>query len=224
LNDNRAHRAVQSTAIFLLIGAGCASPQMIEDYKTEILELREERTSLEGENRELKNQLVDYEVKLAEANSAVIDASASVGALEPADGGFFQTTAPGVQVGRRGGLDVIIVDSSVTFASGRADLTEGGKAALDSVAGTLVGQFADDLYWIEGHTDNDPIKRSKFSSNRELSLARASAVLHYLVEQRGVPDESFVVAGHGQYRPLAENGTVDGKAANRRVEIVIHPQ
>jgi chemotaxis protein MotB len=117
---------------------------------------------------------------------------------------------------------VITIPSSITFGSGRAELSNGGRSALTVVARTLLNEFSAGEYWIEGHTDNDPIVKSKFATNRDLSLARAMAVLHYLVEETGVPDGQCVVAGWGEYRPVAANDGDAGKARNRRVEIVVN--
>jgi chemotaxis protein MotB len=86
----------------------------------------------------------------------------------------------------------------------------------------LLQDHASGRYSIEGHTDTDPIKKSKWESNRELSVARAMAVLDYLVEECNVPDGSCVVAGHGQYDPKAEGSDAGAKARNRRVDIIVH--
>jgi chemotaxis protein MotB len=94
---------------------------------------------------------------------------------------------------------------------------------LDKISQRLKKDFPDARFYIEGHTDADPISKSTFGSNRELSIARGMAVLTYLVESCHIPDDQFVVVGHGQYLPLETNSTAEGKAKNRRVEIVVHP-
>jgi chemotaxis protein MotB len=117
---------------------------------------------------------------------------------------------------------VISIPSSITFASGQATLSKEGQKALQNVASTLKKEYPGAKYGIEGHTDSDPIKKSKFTSNRDLSIARAMAVLTYLVEECKIPDESCIVAGHGQYDPIGSNKSDSDKAKNRRVEIVVH--
>lgn len=193
--------------------SGCASHKTLKNYQDEIRALREERTQLKKENRQLQMQLEDYEIALA-------NASAQPEPAEQKD--YSELDALGIAYGERDGNFVISVPAEITFGSGRADLTKNGKSALEAVARTLSTDYGEGTYWIEGHTDNDPIKKSKWSSNRELSVARAMAVLHYLVEQCGVPDAQCVVAGHGEYEPVAENSSKTGKAQNRRVEIVVH--
>lgn len=199
---------------FALGSAGCASQKVLQDYQDEIRGLREERTQLKKENRTLQTQLDSYEVALAEANAKITEV--------PETKDYSELDALGIDYGRRDGNFVISVPAEITFASGRADLTSKGKEALKAVARTLTADHGAGVYWIEGHTDNDPIKKSKWESNRQLSVARAMAVLHFLVEECGVPDDKCVVAGHGEYNPADTNDSKTGKAQNRRVEIVVH--
>lgn len=199
---------------FLPLTAGCATQKQIQEYQDEIAALREERTRLKKENRELEMQLDDYAVALAEANQTRESA--------PSAPSYPDLDAVGVDYGQRDGMLYLSIPSEITFASGKADLTSSGKKALQTVAKTLMGQHGTGTFWIEGHTDSDPIKKSTWESNRELSIARAMAVLHYLVEQCGVPDDQCVIAGHGQYSPVAANESKSDKARNRRVEIVVH--
>jgi chemotaxis protein MotB len=128
----------------------------------------------------------------------------------------------GVTYGMRDGNMVITIPSSITFKSGEASLSKDGEKALRSVASTLKSKYGGAKYSIEGHTDADPIKKSKYGSNRELSIARAQAVHAFLVVECNVPDEKCVVVGHGEYLPVAPNASDKDKAKNRRVEIVVH--
>src|SRR5262249_13953465 len=132
--------------------------------------------------------------------------------------------AAGVEYGQRGGNFYVSLPDAITFSSGRADLTKKGKEALKAVAATLAKDYGNSKYWIEGHTDNEPIKKSKWESNRQLSVERAMAVLKFLVEDCAVPDDDCVVAGHGEYDPVAPNDSKEGKSKNRRVEIVVHQE
>ncbi len=192
---------------------GCASQKVLADYKENIRQLHEERARLKKENRDLNSQLEGYEMQLADANAKLT--------AVPENPEYGDLDALGIDYGQRGRDFVISVPAEVTFASGRADLTKGGKSALSVVANTLKREYPGRVYWVEGHTDDDPIRKSKWASNRELSVARAMAVLHYLVEDCGIDDGECVVAGHGEYRPLGDNSSKSGKAKNRRVEIVV---
>jgi len=95
------------------------------------------------------------------------------------------------------------------------------KPMLSKVA-RILKKYADREILIEGHTDDAPIaSSSRFSSNWELSTARATAILRYLEEKEGISAKRLSAAGYGEYRPLATNATPEGREKNRRVEIVI---
>ncbi len=117
---------------------------------------------------------------------------------------------------------VITLASDIFFDSGKADIKKELYPVLDKVAYILKNKIADRNIGIEGHTDNEPIKHSGWKSNWELSLARAVNVLHYL-EKEGVQPQRLTAIGYGQYRPVADNSTPEGRRLNRRVEIVILP-
>ena len=74
---------------------------------------------------------------------------------------------------------------------------------------------------VSGHTDNQPMSGGRFRSNWELSGSRAFSVIHQLLKEGKLPPERFVLTGHAETRPLADNSTKDGRARNRRVEVVI---
>lgn len=118
---------------------------------------------------------------------------------------------------------VITFVAEVLFDSGKAQLRKDSLPKLEKVANVLNTTVSDLNIGIEGHTDNQPIKRSGWKSNWELSTARALSVLHYLSET-GVTEPRMAATGYGEYRPVALNDTKDGRQKNRRVEIVILPK
>jgi chemotaxis protein MotB len=197
----------------LLLLGSCASPKQVKLWQDELRALKEERTALKKELRDMRAQNESFETSLAEAS------------IKPNSPAPVQDNPAlddlGIEYGTRGGNYVISIPSEVTFPQGKADLTKRGKEALETVARVLLDQHRDGIFWIEGHTDTDPIKKSGWESNRDLSVERAMAVLHYLVEDCNLPDEQCVVAGHGQYQPVSANSDNAGKARNRRVEIVV---
>jgi chemotaxis protein MotB len=213
----RIQIATLALASFL---ASCVSSQqyreLLADKEAENRALREERSGLKGELQDMNYQKQSLETALAEANAKLL--------AEPhksAEQSYPELDQAGVQYGTRDGNLVLTIPTEISFPSGKAELSKTGRSALAAVAKTLSSQYATSEYWIEGHTDSDPIKKSKFASNRDLSLARAMAVLHYLVEESGVPDGQCVVAGWGEYRPVASNDSGANKAKNRRVEITV---
>jgi chemotaxis protein MotB len=117
------------------------------------------------------------------------------------------------------GLVVTIVTDRVLFDSGSATLRADGRevlAALVSALTELPNSVA-----IEGHTDDRPIASAVFPSNWELSTARASSVLRFLVDEHGFPPSRLSAAGYADQRPLAPNDSDASRAQNRRVEVVV---
>ncbi|MFH1723488.1 MAG: OmpA family protein [Elusimicrobiota bacterium] len=115
------------------------------------------------------------------------------------------------------------VAETIFFASGETSIKKGGREVLSRV-GDIIRHLSDKQVRIEGHTDNVPIARSlraKFPTNWELSTARATTVARYLQENAGVDPSLISAAGYGEYRPVASNDTTEGKARNRRIEIVL---
>ena len=121
------------------------------------------------------------------------------------------------------GKMVISFIDKILFDSGKADVKGSAKNALHEVA-NIIKNFPNRQVVIEGHTDSDPILTWEFSSNWELSVARATKVLRYLIDKEGVPPQQLSVAGYSEYRPVDTNQTSEGRSSNRRVEIVIQPE
>lgn len=113
------------------------------------------------------------------------------------------------------------IDDQLLFASGDATLTGPGRELLAGLIPTLE-RFPGRLS-VEGHSDNVPIATARFPSNWELSTARASAVLRDL-ERQGIDATRLRAIGYADTRPLADNDSAEGRAANRRVEILLHTQ
>ncbi|QTP55329.1 OmpA family protein [Billgrantia sulfidoxydans] len=113
------------------------------------------------------------------------------------------------------------IDDNLLFDSGQAVLTGQGREVLSRLRDILVS-FEGEIS-VEGHTDSIPIASSRFPSNWELSSGRAIAVLRYLADQ-GLPAERLRAVGYAETRPLVSNATPEGRAANRRVELLLHQQ
>ena len=116
------------------------------------------------------------------------------------------------------GLVVSLGENGV-FDSGSDQIKTEGKEILDTLATGLVA--LGNYIRIEGHTDNVPISNSRFPSNWELSTARATAVVSYLITKFGMRPELISAAGYAEYRPVASNELEEGRARNRRVDIIV---
>jgi|SRR5579872_3403952 len=114
----------------------------------------------------------------------------------------------------------IRLNAQILFASGQATLTPAAQNLLNPIADTLAQLPTGYLVTVQGYTDDRPIHTATMSSNWDLSTARAVSVVH-LFEARSVPGESLSAEGFSKFRPVDDNDTEAGRAANRRVEILI---
>ncbi len=129
----------------------------------------------------------------------------------------------GVSVKVKGGHISVVLPSSILFNSGQTVLKKAATNSLTKVCNVLKKDFPDEIIRVEGHTDSDPVKRTKkvYRSNWELSSARAANVLHFLVDNCHLDPKKLYIAGYGKYQPVASNKSKSGKQENRRVEIVV---
>jgi chemotaxis protein MotB len=125
----------------------------------------------------------------------------------------------------QGRLTVNIVDR-VMFDSGEAVLKPDGEVVMRKIA-QILQEHPQLAIHVVGHTDNVPIRQtaqSRFASNWELSTARALAAVHFLTERAGVDPRRVGAVGYGEFRPVADNATAEGRAKNRRIAITILPE
>ncbi|MEZ5290594.1 MAG: OmpA family protein [Vicinamibacterales bacterium] len=114
---------------------------------------------------------------------------------------------------------VIEVPEAGSFAVGQADLTPDAARMLGRVAAVLAG--LPNGVRVEGHTDDRPIRTARFESNWDLSTARATRVVEFFILDGGLAADRLSAAGYSEFRPRADNATAEGRARNRRVDVVI---
>ncbi|MBC8468353.1 MAG: OmpA family protein, partial [Planctomycetes bacterium] len=119
------------------------------------------------------------------------------------------------------GTITVTLDNAILFDSGKAELKRATSTELDHIYSVLRDKYSSKQIDVVGHTDTDPIKKSKWKDNWELSAQRALSVVRYLVK-KGISEEKIQATGRGQSQPIASNSSSSGKAKNRRVEIVVH--
>jgi chemotaxis protein MotB len=112
---------------------------------------------------------------------------------------------------------MIRLEQELFFDSGSADIREEGKAVLSYIAQALKGINNEIL--VSGHTDNVPQVNKNYATNWELSTARATNVVRYLVEVEELNPALFTATGNGEFKPVASNDTAEGRQKNRRIEI-----
>lgn len=193
--------AAMSAICFAAFGlGGCATGNADEALMQENLELRQQRA-------ELESQLADCEQRYAMLDSQ----NRQLGQL-PSVTGF--EGIDGVTVGRTAGEVTVGIAGDVLFASGSATLRPEARASLDRVAANIRQQYPGKTIRVEGHTDTDPIRKSKWETNERLSAERAMAVQAYLVG-KGLDRTQVYAAAFADTRPRGS------KKDSRRVEIVI---
>lgn len=111
------------------------------------------------------------------------------------------------------------IQDTLSFDLGEDTIKEEFKSHIIDI-GNIISQFDKKVY-VEGHTDTTPIHNDKFSSNWQLSSGRASNVAELLSNNTTIPKSNIVAVGYGEYRPVYDNSTEEGRARNRRVDIII---
>lgn len=198
----------------IILSVGCA----------ELTSLREEKVLMTQRIEELQseNEGLDSKYAVSEGENARLIEERN--RLENARRSMEERLkGTGVSVKIKEGHLSIVLPSSVLFNSGQTKLKKSAKSSLSKVCSVLKKDFPNETIRIEGHTDSDPIKRTKqvYKSNWELSAARATTVLHYLIDNCHLDSKKLYLAGFGKQQPVASNKNKRGKKKNRRVEIVV---
>ena len=126
-------------------------------------------------------------------------------------------------VTEKNGKVYVAMSDKLLFQSGSATVDKRGKEALAKLADVLNKQNDIDVY-IEGHTDSKPIHNARFSDNWDLSVIRATSVVRILTTDYGVNPLQIQPCGRGEYMPVADNETAEGRSKNRRTEIIMAPR
>ena len=202
------------------LSTGCSSGHktriaMLEDTNRNLTrELNGARSALDGANRDLSELQLRLsgqsdeasQLRLLLADSEAREAAAPVGWTPVAGGGM------------------ISIPGNLLFSAGKIKLRSDSRATLDGIASTVQGEYGDKDILIFGHTDDQPIKKSGWEDNWQLSSERALAVVRHMAA-RGVVPARLVACGCGENRPRTANSSAGNRANNRRVEIfAIDPQ
>lgn len=114
---------------------------------------------------------------------------------------------------------VIRLNNAIFFDSGSAEIKKQSEDTLVEVAGLL--NTIDNYIRVEGHTDNVPIRRSNYPSNWELSTARAVNVVKLFIDKCNFSPDKLIAVGYGEFKPVADNATAEGRAKNRRIDVIV---
>ena len=130
---------------------------------------------------------------------------------------------PDIEVNVEKGVVYISIADKLLFKSGRYEVTDQAKQILGKVA-AIVKDKPDFECMVEGHTDNVPINNPVLIDNWDLSVKRATAIVRILQNDYGIDPKRLVASGRGEYMPLQENTTAEGRARNRRTRILVLPK
>lgn len=204
-----------SVLIIVASAVGCAT----QDWQAKAEQLRLENEELERQRAKLEAECMEGRARIDALERSRGAALARQAEEAPAPEDALPELDGKVEIRRRGNDTVINVPSDVFFASGSATLNREGDRTMASIADFIHRRHAGGTVRVEGHSDADPIRRtkSKYHCNWELSFERAHAVTHWLVEKGRLDPARVVCEAHGEFHPADPSN----KSKNRRVEIVL---
>ena len=200
----------------LFLVSGCT------DYKKKYDYLNVEHQNLQGRYENLEKTNQDLADRISKDQELIN------GLQKQIEEGKKPSTASGfegldVAIDPSAGTITVTLENAILFDSGKATLKSSTNKELDQIISVLKQKYAGRHVDVIGHTDTDPINKTKdkWEDNWDLSTARALSVAHYLMNH-GIADELILAGGCGPARPIAANNTTANKAKNRRVEVVVH--
>jgi chemotaxis protein MotB len=201
--------------VSLALISGCT------DYKQKYDYLNVEHQNLKGRFENLQSERQELAARVAQDQQTIDELQRQIEELRktPAQATGFE--GMDVAFDAAAGTITVTLPNTILFDSGKATLKSTTNRELDQILSVLKQKYASKDVDVVGHTDTDPIRKSPWKDNLELSAQRALSVARYLTGH-GIPDKQVRAAGCGAARPIASNGTAEGKARNRRVEIIVN--
>ena len=226
LTAQRAHSQGRITDLEAALAQAQAKAAQLDGELTargsELARLNAEQASLLKDRSRLKASVEEMESALNELAERKRAADQRVSQYQDLLSRFQSLIDAGqLSVSITDGRMVVQLATDILFASGSAELSEDGVAALAAVA-SILSEIPDRRYQIEGHTDNVPISTAQYPSNWELASGRAIVVLQAMIDA-GLGAERVSAASYADTRPVSANDSDEGRAANRRIEIVVVP-
>lgn len=193
-----------------------------------LAQLEAKELALAAENQrleKLKKELEDRSNRVAELEKVISDKDAAMTALKDAiSRALTDFEGKGLTVEQRDGKVYVSMENKLLFSSGSWAVGSEGRRAVEQL-GSVLGDNPDIAVLIEGHTDNVPYQGTgQLSGNWDLSTKRATAIVNILRENNSINPENLTAAGRGEFAPMATNSTSEGRAKNRRIEVVLTPK
>jgi chemotaxis protein MotB len=236
----------KSTIFFLLLGAvilwSCGAGKKLDNANAQIADLQSQNSQLTSANSDLKKQVSDLgtqnstlttqfdsykkecqakEQQLKEVNEAMNDLAEDVMSLQAKiDSAEAEFNDKGLEVHSENGVVHVDMKDNLLYKSGSTKLSDDGKKALGNLASVL-NEMPKLKVIVVGNTDTMHVKG--VADNWSLSTERANGVVRTLVKEYGIDPVRLTAAGKGKFNPVADNSTEEGRAKNRRTEIVLNP-
>lgn len=195
--------------------------ELLAELEAKEQALASENARLEALKKELEfrsNRVAELENLISEKDKAMTDLKNAISkALTDFEG-------KGLTVEQRNGKVYVSMENKLLFGSGSWAVGSQGRQAVEQLGSVLANNPDIDIL-IEGHTDNVPYKgNSQLSGNWDLSTKRATAIVNILRENADINPKNLTAAGRGEYAPIATNDNAEGKAKNRRIEVILTPK
>ena len=198
--------------------------QAIRDYRKSLYSNLSEQEKLNMLLREKMEKLAEREATINKLQAEVDAQNARLQSLlNSVKDALLGFSSDELTVTEKNGKIYVAMSDKLLFESGSAQVNKQGKEALGKLAEVLKKQHDIDVF-IEGHTDNKPIKTVQFKDNWDLSVVRATSVVRILTKDYGVNPLQILPCGRGEFMPVDNNESVEGRAHNRRTEIIMAPK
>ena len=195
----------------------------IADLNNQIASLSSQNAALSKDAMAYKELVADLKARQAMLNAALAEQGTSLREIkEKIIAGLSQLADSGIVVEFKNGLLYVDLPESLLFPSGSATLGSRSKSALSPLASVLNNYPKVQIY-VVGHTDTIKIHNSKFFDNLSLSTERANSIVRVMKDSYAVDPARLLAAGRSKYNPIASNDTKEGRAANRRIQIILNP-
>lgn len=220
-NLNNSYNALEENSSAAIAENVKKNRELLAQLEAKEQALAAENTRLEN----LKKQLEDRSNRVQELENLIASKDAEMTQLKNAiSKALTDFEGKGLTVEQRNGKVYVSMENKLLFGSGSWAVGSEGRKAVEQL-GSVLADNPDIAILIEGHTDNVPYAGSgQLKGNWDLSTKRATAIVNILRENTNINPESLTAAGRGEHAPIATNDTAEGRAKNRRIEVILTPK
>lgn len=221
LNLSKSYDALEKNSSSALAENSKRNRELLKELEEKEKTLAEEQTRLE----KLQKDLASRSERIDELEGLIADKEQKMNNLrENLSKALTNFEGKGLSVEQRDGKVYVSMENKLLFSSGSWSVGSEGKKAVTEL-GKVLAQNPDIAVSIEGHTDDDPYRGTgQLTDNWDLSTKRATEVLKLLLKNNNIDPQNLTAAGKGEHVPVASNDTAEGKAKNRRIEVVLTPK